>query len=110
MLPRTASRADNFADRCRLRMRSDRARQHPICHRDEVRSSIKALNKGAQLAVSVFFKAQGVEGAAKTCFQIVQYCVDPTKFRQLVRMSTSFDYRLMEGTDFLQGAEAGQSI
>ena len=60
--------------------------------------------------VAVFFKAQGVEGAAKTCFQIAQYCVDPAKFRQPVRMATSYDYRLMEATDFCYGAEAGQSI
>ena len=58
--------------------------QHPMCHRYEVESPIKAVTKGAQIAVDIFLKAQGVEGAAKICFQIAQCCVNPAKFRQLV--------------------------
>ena len=84
--------------------------QHPICHRYEVESLIKAVTKGAQITVAVFFKAQKVEGAAKTCFYIAQYRVDPAKLRQLVRMTTSYDYRLMVATNFCYGAQAGSSI
>jgi len=45
--------------------------QHPICHRYEVESSIKALTKGAQIALAIFFKAQEVEGPLKLVFRLL---------------------------------------
>lgn len=47
-----------------------------------------------------------MEGAANTCFRIAQFYVEEANFRQLVRITNSYDNGLIEATYFCYVADA----
>jgi hypothetical protein len=75
-----------------------------------MKATIKPITKGAQVAIGMLPKTQGMKGSAEAGFQVTDHGVNPAEVRTILGMATINNHWLMDSSHLCHSPEASQPI
>lgn len=84
--------------------------QQAFWQRLEIKSTVEAIGKSAQVLLRVLAKAKAVVAATQTGFEVAQHRVDPLQLRHVHGLASSYHSAVVGAACFRHSAETGQPI